>query len=236
MANNPRRYRIGQHPEYDRLFDFLKVKSPVLNPKSHAVSETRMAMSSPGGLKSLVYAYEGITDPSSEHYGDIQIDGRWRPGVLKGHEMALFKIDADFEKLQGQARRSGKSEPTALPPDLQEQRLKAEARLDVTRSELEHLKRELAKFEAKEESERRSEILYYGPCGSARGDPVRWIDGQNVVRDENDELVIDCVDSPYDKMKVVDYRRHVVEPFRASRNKFTTRFKADRLPPRPEGF
>jgi hypothetical protein len=104
-----------------------------------------------------------------------------------------------------------------MPAELVEKQLRLEAGLDIAQEELDALKKELGRWEAREKKATNDNLLKYGPRGSCKGaDPVREIDGQKVIQRDG-EFFIDCPASPYHDMKLPDYFALVVHPFNLSR-------------------
>jgi hypothetical protein len=177
-------------------------------------------------------------------------------------------VDRAFEEHQMKCRRMGMREPKeltqGLTPDLLGAKLLHEARVDCIAMEIASLKEWLARAETSEREIMEARCLQYGPWGTGVGEPLREIDFQPVVGDEEGFLRISCARSPYDGMLVADYREFVCGPWvkrisaemaaalekvrdvtlpEAERDKWWPvsqqggkHVPFDQLPPRPEGF
>jgi hypothetical protein len=243
-----RRYAVPTHPVYSREYDRLKGISPFLNPRGF--NEDLLQASHKDGIQSLILEWEG--NKEGEHKGQFwnpMWGGSWQTSRLLNARQALETVDEEWEDIQVGATRSGRPVPKAMPAQLGEKKLLSEARLDITLEELDALKKELTKWTSKEKQAQDDNILKYGPRGSAKGEPPREIDGQQVIQKDG-ELFIDCPKSPYNGMNLPDYFVKVVHPFLKSRKPITEEEKKDlnnvpmgrhggraigfdKLPPRP---
>jgi len=227
-----RRYKVGLHPPYDKAFDNEKGKSPFLNPKNF--SDEKLQASHKDGLECLILEWEG--NKNGDHKGQFynpMWGGAWQNSRLLNAKEALAAIDVEFEDLKAATKRSGKRlSPDVMPPALIEKRLRCEAKLDIVMEEIDALRKELTKWQAKEKKIFDDNILKYGPQGAATGDPPREIDFQPVIQKDGD-LVINCKESPYDQMKLPDYYEKVVYPFLKARRAAVTAFYS--LPPEQRG-
>jgi hypothetical protein len=186
----PRRYKIGEQPEYDQQFDYLKEQSAFLNPKGRVVNNLLMeATNNPGSLLA-----------------------EWMKTNLPKAQAALEAAIQEFDKAGDKARRCGKPVPESEPAAIRGKRLRAEAKVDITADEVTALRR-MAEQKKKEEAAKKSTPpLPHGPCGLAIGEPVRNIDNQPVV-ERDGELFISCQGSPYDGLSLPVYNVEIVMPF-----------------------
>lgn len=225
-----RSHKPGEHLDYDLELSRLFTSSGLLNEKGRSyISPLVWQTATLAGLRGVLTELEG----AAERTADL-----------------LAKIDQEFARLQVSARRKGKPEPETMPPDLLAEKLRAEARADVTAEEIEKIRGLVATKEAPEKAAEEAQVLRNGPCGSSKGDPVRMIDGQPVVADWKGTLRISCPKSPYHKMAVADYRTLIVKPFLEFQSRPLTQEELalapqDRkprwggwadLPPRPGGY
>lgn len=187
------RYKPGEYPAYDAALAGFRSNSAVIGDSRSFWNEE--AFGALGGVRKLhnfVVEYEATL------------------------ERAMKQVEAvarAFEEHKLKCKRLGMREPKELPPDLLEPRLLAEARVDCIVMEIASLKELLARAEASEQKIMDDKVLMYGPWGSGVGEPVRQIDGQPVVIDEEGYPRIDCQKSPYHGMKVCDYRDYVRRPW-----------------------
>jgi hypothetical protein len=190
------RYKPGQHPEYDRQLALFRGKSKVFHNKSHWHDETFMK-SSKGGLALLLAEYEGNL------------------------ERALQLVDMvplAFEDYKLKRRRNGEPEPETMPEHLLSEQFRLEARADCILEEIDALKELLASHAERERQEKENRVLMNGPMGSIWGEPIIEIDYQPVRYDSEGFPYIDCPTSPYDGMKVIDYREHICKPWRQAKD------------------
>lgn len=213
-----RRYRIGVYPEYDRMFDGFKVMSPILNPSRYQCNEAAMRMFGKGSLRSFIADYED------------------KGGYISRYEEEVEAIEEEFSNYQQEATNLGKSIADEMPKKMRRNWLEAQARLDIKLEELDRLRKVYEEIDVKDREAADRRVLYYGPIGVGRHDPLKEIDGQAVGQTENGELVISDNRSPYNGMLVRDYREFVVKPFvrNQERCKRNRRISSANLPPWPE--
>lgn len=228
-----RRYKVGKFPDYDHRFDVVKGKSSILGGDS--VNHFHMAR--PQILNSIA---------SIKHYL------KQTEALSKKKEESLAAIT---ENWQNNLLRSGRPIPAEPPEQITNERLRAEAELDILGEEIDWLKSAAAKREAKAKKIIDDKVLEYGPIGCGKGDPQSEIDGQQVI-EKDGELVIDCSTSPYNGMKLPDYFSIIVHPFLKARKEAVAAFHSlpieqrgphslnpgwrrpvarENLPPRPAG-
>jgi hypothetical protein len=211
-----KRYPGGENLVYDLGFEARFNASQILNEKNRSYMNPAIwQMATPAGLKGLIKELEGQAE---------------RAAALIG------SMDTEFENRQVTARRNGQPELETMPADLRKLQLETEARLDVTREELDYLGDILSKIEAREAKENdKRHLLTRGPCGSGKllNGVLAELDGQPIKVNKKGELVINCPKSPYHKMNVVDYRRLICEPFRQWQRQPLTKEELDLGPHRP---
>ena len=229
-----KRYPEGENLDYHNAFESRFNASTILNEKNRNYMDPgTWQMASKNGMGGLITELEGQAE---------------RAVALLG------TMDTELENRRVTARRQGSAEPVELPQDLKTLQLETEARLDVTREELDYIRGILAEIEAREEKERDAKyLLTRGPggAGKLRDGVLSEIDGQPVKVNWKGVLVIDCKKSPYHKMTVLDYKEHVVKPFQKWRSRPPTKEERELgphapprgagvawedLPPRPKGF
>lgn len=217
----PRRYKVGTHKDYDKHFDAEKVASPLLNPnrmekepRSEASLKFFWGMAQKNSVESLLQEYQGH---------------------LAKARRKLQAVMDEFEIAEARAKRLGNAPPE---PDkrLVEERFKREAIVDIIADEVAKLEKRFKEFEDREAAKPENQVLPYGPAGAAKcsrmvDGNLASIDGQ-VVKYNGGEPFIDDKRSPYDKMKVSDYKRLIVLPFKKIRREWSG--KLEDLPPRPE--
>lgn len=223
-----RRHPIGEFWEYDDAFERRLASSSILSRTGSIMNSAPLQMASLAGLQGLLAELEA---------------------QVQGVAGLLEKIDVEFQNRKIQARRQGKVEPETMPPELLVEKLRAEGRHDVLLEEVDKIRGLIAAKEAPEKAAEEAAVLRHGPTGGGKGDPLRVIDGQDVICDRKGNLRISCKKSPYDGMLVVDYRVHVCEPFRQKMARLVEEERKpdpnrplrcvvawEDLPPRPKGF
>lgn len=196
----PRRYRIGKHPKYDKIFDHRKLQSPILSPEKFAHSSVTFSMGNKAGLEGLVE--------------------EWSDKLLKAVERCT-EIDHQFERTKQKAVNEGRKPPEDMPKDMMEELHRRQARWDVAAEEYNLLKRQLADFTEREKRGADEAVLRRGPrgIGKIKNGVLCEVDGQNVSQDAKGVLFIDDPRSPYDGMTAVDYTETVVKPWKRAQAK-----------------
>lgn len=122
----------------------------------------------------------------------------------------LKEIKQEFKDHQQSRINEGWDKPTVMPPELEARYYDMEARINVREDELARLEQIRAAWEKEVEDKRKSEVLRYGAQGSTqlRDGIVVEIDGQNVSIIDRWPVIYDDL-SPFDGMRVCDYRRTV---------------------------
>jgi hypothetical protein len=208
-----RRSKIGKFPAYDFEYDLRKGKSGILNRQNN--SSLAFDLWSEAGQRKL------LTERIGEEDGQIvDPSGYWTPGLLLAAEMAVAAVDTRFENMVIKAKRMGRYPPETMPPELVNDKLILEARLDIVKEEVDQLKKMLAKHAARKQEENDHLILAQGPQGTTWGsDPPREVDHQPIRWDEKQgHFVIDCKKSPYDGVRLPDYYAFVCKPWREAKN------------------
>jgi hypothetical protein len=211
-----RRYVEGENYDYDAVFESRFNGSAILNDKNRSyLNPATWQLATADGMKGVIVELEGQAE---------------RAVALLG------TMNTEFENRKVTARRQGNPEPTELPQDLKKLKFETEARLDVTREELDHLRGIVAELEAREEKERDAKhLLTRGPegAGKLRDGVLSEIDGQEVKPDRKGFLRIACKKSPFDKMKIEDYLELIVRPFQKWLRESPTKAELEMGPHRP---
>lgn len=191
----PRRYKIGLNGGYDTAFDHFKEQSALLNPHGQVVNNLLV---------------EANNDPAAVMH-------EWESTKIPKAQASLDAAILEFEKLQNKARRTGRPVPETEPPAIREQRLRCEAKVDITADEVTALKRLAEQKKKAEAAKKTADCLPHGPRGVGIGEPVRMVDNQPVT-ERGGELFISCKSSPYDGLALPTYHQQIVLPYlRASR-------------------
>jgi hypothetical protein len=219
-----RRYKIGLHRVYDRGFDAYKSSSPVLNSKGGIPNVHSLNLSDANSLRSHLLERQGFQgDPKimkigwfrKGETGDLQISD------LKAAAEDIEVIKAQFKNHQQTTINQGRRPPKTMPADMQEKLLKAEARLDITKSEIETLERLLKNFTDADTKIDDSLVLKRGPAGSGklRHGILAHVDGQHVEADSKGVLRIADARSRYNGMATADYYDEIVRPWLRANSK-----------------
>jgi len=172
-------------------------KSQVLHGSTSIWNKEHFGMSSRGGLLALLDEYQERLSRALE---------------------LLDQVPLAFENQKLQARRGGKQEPGEMPPELLAEKHKLEARADVILEEIARIKELISEFETRAKREKEAMVLKFGPMGTSKGSPCTIIDGQPCGIDAEGLPRIDCPKSPFNGMRVCDYREKIVKPWRTAIN------------------
>jgi len=207
MAHNR---KLSEH--YRTALGRYRLQSPILNPQGFGVDGVALQMSYKTGLKNLLVELEGQEDGRwlNQMYG-----GRWFDCKLRTANLAVEAIEQEFERVKAEATRNGHSVPTEMPEEMLERYHEALAKLDCVKEEIDKLRDALAKIEAREAIEDNDLVLKDGAIGTGKllDGILSRIDGQKVSINDDNVLVIRDERSPYNGMRVVDYREHIVKPY-----------------------
>jgi hypothetical protein len=199
-----RRYKIGEHPIYDRRYGALKSHSQILNQSDHKPNPYSINISDKQGLIVQRYLLMGVDEKDGKF---INSSGVWEIATIPEIKSKIAVLQKEFDDWAQTQVNNGYHRPKQMLPGMMEERLKLEANLDIATAELAKIDLMISKFKNKEEEKRNSKVLYYGLQGNGRlKDGILCeIDGQRVSQ-FNGILVIDEPVSPYDGMAVADYR------------------------------
>ena len=205
-----RRHKLGKYPYYDQCFGKFRGKSDVLNMDigmNFISVETSNKIGCEGVLDNVSLKLKRLTkETQAEH--------------------------AKFEKFQDQKISQGFDKPEKMPPAMFKRLLFAEAKEDCCKLEIESLKRKLEKVSKPEKDQKDKLLLKFGPVGSAKGQPLKIIDGQPVSYNKKGIPFIDCPRSPYHRMLLCHYRKYLVVPFLKISSRKAIKWES--LPERPK--
>ena len=198
-----RRYPAGQYKEYDREYLWQRADSNILNAGNRSIYDLGQYDNLPA-IDALLFEYLGddqgeVTDRTS---------GKTKLAIIPSIYQKLAETDARISKHRKKRVEDGF--PAKTPRSLQDEKLRIEAYLDVCGAEVEWLEKKKKEIESKRDEETRARVLKYGPICSQSGSPAKEIDGQKVSLMDisgNTVPVIDDNRSPYDGMKLSDYRK-----------------------------
>jgi hypothetical protein len=210
MAGN-RRYRVGDQPIYDRLYDRSIARSVILSPEKATIHNTGIA-----GMLMTESGLQALLKQCTEQ--------------LEAAEGAIKAVGADFKRHQQQMVNSGRRAPKEMSAELIERKLRAEATCDVIKVEIQHLEKRLKTFQDQRATTQVKAILKNGPRGSGRlqGGVLVELDGQAIKQNGNG-LVIDCERSPYNGLDTITYFERIVPEWnRRTREWLTERHRLAR--------
>jgi hypothetical protein len=220
MTNIQRRYSPSK-PEYkiySDYFDRYLIASTVLNSGERgAIIVQNLSISDLSALKHALFELEG---DALGVYETTKAAGAVR-AAIPATELKLSQIHERFSAYCYNKEAQGYKKPEVWPPNLLKERLHAEARFDVLRREAEVLHNLIDNYKEKEVAADASKVLQYGPRGNGqlRDGTLESIDDQKVDFTADDILIISDDNSPYNGMRVADYREFVVMPCKAAQNK-----------------
>ncbi|MCF8307431.1 MAG: hypothetical protein K9I68_00325 [Bacteroidales bacterium] len=206
MGNNSgkRRYQIGQHPAYDKKYDKHRKESAILNNQFVEDFSVSGSLDDPVFLKSMRLEWEGRPEDGMFYYQERNENRDSKMNIAKAH---LKDAETSWQEYQQEKVNAGRAKPTEYPPHIAEKMFKAEAYYDVTKLELDSIKRRLDKVQKEKEKIAKGRVLKHGlqGAGKMRGGVLCEIDGQNVEPDSKKVLRIKDERSPYNGMKTSDY-------------------------------
>jgi hypothetical protein len=226
-----RRYKIGIHKTYDDCFDRFRLDSQILNSGSAAPGDIFKIIDwSKDSLKSLLLELKG-NEEGYFYKPDSQIH---QLASIPAIENKLTEIDEEFKRYQQMKVNEGHALPEQMPLELMEQKLKAEAKLDVYSEELEQIQKMLEKCDKKEQEASNKNFLNRKRlgCGKLRCGILISVDGQHVST-LNDVLIIDDDKSPYDGMATSDYFTHICKAHAKAHIQLLKDMRAGKIPYRP---
>lgn len=195
------RYKTEDQPVYAEFYAKFKNSSDILTPSGNLDKR---------GMQHELYNLCG------DDKGRIKVD-QYTDGLalIPDVEEQIRNLHWKFEDYCKRKEREGFEVPDKMPPEMHNELMKLQARLDVYNLEKEALEQRLSEIQSVENPD----CLKFGPVGSGQllnGDLVA-IDGQRVER-LNGKLVITEPGSPYQGMAVVDYRKLVSDPWLKQQN------------------
>lgn len=217
-SQSQRRYKTGDYPVYDQEYTDLRNKSPILNSAVRSQSMTEA-----GALQSKAAAeYQRLRitgqDQNDGYYYDRYYDS-WKMGLLPAAELHLHQLNQRFETWATRQVAEGKmiEKPTEMPSEMQEERLRLEAQIDVHKVEIAAIDKTIQQFE-EQEKKARPDMLQSGPVG--RIDNLEqealdamykygrkpYADGQRISF-KGITPFIDEPESPYNRMPIATYRQ-----------------------------
>lgn len=217
MKTAKRRFPIGEHPNYDKIYDKLKLQSPILNNQAITSYEYSGDLGDKDYLESLKLEWEG-----GENGVYYAIDAReYKTARVPQAKAQIENIEKEWEVYKQQKVNAGRAEPKEYPHHIAEKMDAALARYDIAQMELEHVQRKLEAINRKKKKADKGNVLRRGAegTGSLKGGVLAEVDGQNVEADEQGVLRIKDERSPYDGMKTADYFEHIVKPWKKQRAK-----------------
>jgi hypothetical protein len=203
-----RRYKIGENPEYDQIFDLKEKQSDLLNPDPgpwniHKPFLTR------ANLEMLKLEFVGDSS------GRTTKDGTTIKAFIPALKERLDDIDKNFAAIKKRALSEGKDVPEQLPPKEQEEKTLCEALYDIRLTELEYIQNRLDNYVEVEEKTNDADVLRHGPTGSAvlKENTIVLLDGQICSLTEDGVPFINDDRSRYNGMSTAEYYKKIVSVY-----------------------
>ncbi len=148
------------------------------------------------------------------------------PGKIKRLKEELTGLEQQFDKYAQSRLLIGEPRPQVWPDDLQEKKLKTEARLQIAFEEQKELERLLAQALEQQAKSRPSLLTHpkYWGSGQLKDGVLVEIGPWNVKPDSEGLLRISDTDSPYDTMPVWRFKSEILKPMG---NEFAHRHKQE---------
>jgi len=196
------RYSTEAEPIYAEFYAKFKNASDILTPSSGNLDKR--------GMQSALYNLLG------DEKGRIKIDN-FTSGIalIPDVEEQIRNLHWKYDQYCERREREGYERPSEMPPEIHNELMKHQARLDVYNLEKEALEEQLSAIE----NVPNPDCLKFGPVGSGQlqNNDLVLIDFQRVER-INGKLVITEKASPYLGMSVVDYRKFISDPWLKQQN------------------
>ncbi|NLT49699.1 MAG: hypothetical protein GXX85_02130 [Ignavibacteria bacterium] len=195
------RYSTEAEPIYAEFYAKFKNASDILTPSGNLDKR---------GMQQELYNLLG------DDKGRIKVD-QYTDGLalIPDVEEQIRQLHWKYDEYCERRDREGYERPSEMPPEMHNELMKLQARLDIYNLEKEALEQQLSEIQSVENPD----CLKFGPVGSGQlrnGDLIE-LDGQRVER-INGKLVITEPGSPYLGMAVVDYRKLVSDPWLKQQN------------------
>jgi hypothetical protein len=228
-------FDITKTASYTSWLGQLKERSDILSkPDQFFVG---MSLANKAGLQKWTYDLCGGPDGSV-----INDSGVRCPARIEQAKINLHLFETKFKTLQADAKSQGRPVPDVPDERMEEGWGKAAAQLTIYRQEDRAIRSRLADLAKSELQTGDSDVLKYGPNGDGhvQGTPespngrLVDIDFQRVSIDKDGTLFIDDPRSPYNRMRIEDYRQFVCRPFRRNRAGKRVGLMKVKLPPWPD--
>jgi hypothetical protein len=212
-----RRYKVGEHRQYDLTFDRLAWDSFILNPGHARRSEWNFGLlhdlSNRQGLERLLQEWKGNGNGRTLDRHGVEV-----PSHQLKNKQEIGALQERFEGLNQRRINKGMRPLKEMRSDMLTELYQLEAQSDIIAAEIAQLEKLLTTHVEKDDKTATEKVLRYGPRGdSYSGRPDRVItelDGQHVEPDREGVLRIRDERSPYHGMRVIDYRERVISTFR----------------------
>jgi hypothetical protein len=216
---------------YRDYFCQLKVDSGILNAGGNTNISVHSIMWDRTNIERELLIRQG-----NEKNGLYSDTGETCTAELPYAKYKLAFIEGKFNEYQKRQMNRGFEEPTEYPKELLDLKMKWPAKLDIIKLEIEKLEKTLKELDSVKEVKDDTLVLCYGlrcngsfhGIGSSyyRPDIARAVlDGQYLTLTKDDILIIDDKRSPYDQMKVSDYRKMSKQWLKEREEKEQVRFK-----------
>ena len=209
-----RRYPPNEYPVYEQTFSRLAQSSSILNDEKRANDlHNASALYGVSECQATLVQLEGNAD------GYYKKDNTWYHALIPVAKVRVKEAQRNFQRWRQEQVQRGLalSKPKQWPQHLLDERLKAEALLDVRYAEKQKVETRIKQLKAQEEREHKKQVLPNGPLGriGMSGDKIVEADGQRVTYSEGGIPYVDDTESPYHGMPIATYRVMVKEWMRA---------------------
>lgn len=195
----------------DQYIAKYRRESPVLNPQPRNVYQTFINPGDADSMSNYLIRLKGGTKKPGQFYNPRE--GRWEPSKVTQLDDAINAIEEKFQKHKQYMLNSGKRVPTALPPDLVEEKAKIEAKMTILEEEVEFLEREIMEA-TKKKSKSEETVLPRKKWGSGefRDGVLANLGGFQISPDKDGILRIDDSRSIHDGMEAWRFREQIYKP------------------------
>lgn len=194
-----RRYTAGDNKFYDDIYNRKRMDSHILNSGNRGLYNG-IDTAGEQNMRATLYEYIG------DEKGVMQDrEGYNEPALIPALKQQLHGVYLKWEKYKKNRVKKGFKEPAEWPRELENERFRFEALVDIAEAEADWLRRHVQEIEKERSNEDARNVLKHGPECSCIGDPAREIDGQKVGHSGR-VLIIDDKRSPYDGISLADYR------------------------------
>jgi len=210
-----RRYKVGENPDYDQIYDLKEKQSDLLHPDPHPSSHTHFLNRT--NLNALKYDLLGDQKGLvRDNWGTVQI------ATIPALAEKLEEIEKRFESWQKRCKAEGREVPLKMTDEQQAEKFLCQAIYDVRCMELGYVQDLLDNYVEEEDKSSDLDVLRSGPIGSAKlkGGQIILLDGQICsVDDESGTPYINDPRTRYNGLATATYYKSIVSVYQKARRK-----------------